>query len=108
MKRNSITLGSGYTYSISMVFDDESLVELVYGALKQAQQIGVEYLGLKTYLIASDIPQFKMEFKDIIEPEEFVTIKKCYDAEKLEEANRLAKEAAIEVAYAEQELQLAA
>ncbi len=108
MKRNVITLTTGYNSSISVVFDDESLVEQVYGAFKQAKKIEVEFTGLKMSKVAGETPQFSMEFFDVLQPEEFDALKARYDAVKLEEANRAARKAEIEVAYAEQELLLAA
>ena len=108
MKRNVITVGTGYSNSISFVFDDESLVELVFSALKQAKQIGVEFTGLKMSKVAGENPPFSMEYFEVLQPEEFEAIKIRYNAIKLEEANRADRQAQLEVAYAEQELQLAA
>ena len=49
-----------------------------------------------------------MEYFEVLQPEEFEAIKIRYNAIKLEEANRADRQAQLEVAYAEQELQLAA
>ena len=108
MKRNVITIGAHYSSTMSIVFEDESLVELVFGALKQAKQIDVEFTGLKIFKVTGETPQFSMEYFDVLQPEEFETLKARYDAVKLEEADRAARKAEIEVAYAERELELAA
>ena len=107
MKRNVITLGTGYS-ATKFVFEDETLVDLIFNALKQARRIELEFLDLKSFKVAGDSPQFSQEYFDVLQPEEFEDIRTAFEAMKAEEANRQAREAEIAAAYAEQELQLAA
>jgi hypothetical protein len=102
MSRDVIHLDASYN-GINLVFEDDSLAEVVRNALKKARKVSTEYVGNKRYQVAVDAPKFSIDYYEVITEEQFNNLQALANQEELAEAI-LAETDATEIP----ELQLAA
>ena len=73
MKKDVIHLEASYR-GINLVFDDDSLAEIVRNALKRAKEIDTEYIDNKSYKVATEAPKFSIDYYEVISQEQFTNI----------------------------------
>ena len=85
MSRDVIHLDASYN-GINLVFEDDSLAEVVRNALKKARKVSTEYVGNKRYQVAVDAPKFSIDYYEVITEEQFINLQARAEQEELAEA----------------------
>ena len=70
MNRDIIHIDANYN-GINLVFDEDSLAEIVRNALKKARKVSTEYIGNKRYQVAVEAPKFSIDYYEVITEEQY-------------------------------------
>ena len=70
MNRDIIHIDANYN-GINLVFDEDSLAEIVRNALKKARKVSTEYVNNKRFQVAVEAPKFSIDYYEVITEEQY-------------------------------------